>query len=280
MQRDILWILIFIILYLSINFLITFFYTFFPESFEAFILLFEWFPYILNFTILFIIQQIFVTFFLFVWFYVWKRLPLRQLINFVYKFYQEQIVWISFGSLIWNTIWMYMIYLLISWTLLAIISLLNIQIPWFFGQQEVAEILWGIPTRYIYEYIIIFLIVTILWPLIEEIIYRWFITKIFLSKYTPAIWICLSAFIFALIHFERQVIGNIFILGCILWYIYYKTKSLIYAFAFHFLVNLIAVSMLFFWPYIEEQLEIYEEHLEENLQIDEKYLEKEQTAQE
>ena len=90
----------------------------------------------------------------------------------------------------------------------------------------------------------IFTVVTIVWPLAEEIIYRWFITENLLKVFKPWIAILISSFIFAFVHFEWNVFGNLFLLSLWLNWIYYKTRSLSYSFVAHLLVNFIAFIVL------------------------------------
>ncbi len=252
MKRDLLSVILFLILYLFLNILIITVFTFFPGIIENFWNYFENISFIIVFSLLFILQQIIVLFLLFLSFKYWKKLKTKELKNFIKDYYKEQIKWYWFWNFLFYTFWMYIIYIIISWTLLLIINYLNVEIPWLFWEQDVAQVIWQVPTHFWYEYLIIFIMVAIIAPLVEEIIYRWFITKILLDNYRPIIWIFISAVIFATIHFEWAVILNLLILALILWYIYYKTKSLIQVFGFHALVNWLAVFALFYAEELEE----------------------------
>ena len=75
-------------------------------------------------------------------------------------------------------------------------------------------------------------------PLFEELIFRGIILKGFLTKYTPAIAIMISAVLFSAVHAQPvQLLGALFF-GVLSGWLYYKTQSLGLCILLHFLSNL------------------------------------------
>lgn len=256
-NKSILWIWVFLLLYLMLNISLIAIYAFFPWFLEYIFSFFAQFPWSINLFILVIIQEIILLTMLLIWIYVWKNYNIQKLLHFSWNFFKKQMKENNFSKILWYWVWFYILYIVISWFLYLFLNFFDLKIPWFFGEQDVATTIWWIWTDFWYDYLLLFLAVWIIGPLVEEIIYRWFITKQLIKKRGWIIWWVLWAAIFALIHFERQVMGNLFILALFLSYIYYKTWSLTYCFAFHFIVNTTALMALFFGDHIEEFEETY-----------------------
>lgn len=79
----------------------------------------------------------------------------------------------------------------------------------------------------------------LLGPILEEIIFRGVILKGLLTRYSPKYAIVFSAIIFGLIHGKPLQIWGAFIIGLILGYVYYKTKSIGTTILLHSFSNLI-----------------------------------------
>ncbi|MBS8121909.1 CPBP family intramembrane glutamic endopeptidase [Candidatus Vampirococcus lugosii] len=245
MKKQLLGVSTFVGLYLMLNLFLKYLPTYYVELIKSFFLSLN-LNFISIFIIAFLFQQIFVGIFLFIAMKVSENNIKEKFFNYIINFYKKQFVWLGFINLFKYTIGAYFLYILISGFLLFIINLIGINFPGFFGEQNVANFIGQISINNWYEHLIMFLMIAILVPLIEEIVYRGYIQKMLTEGYGKYIGIFFSAFIFTFIHFEFSVFGNLFILALILAYIYNKTKSLIYTFAFHFLVNGIAFTIIFF----------------------------------
>lgn len=264
-------IIVLVLLYVWLNFSLIWFASFFDEQTRTIMNFFSQnFPESINFLFLFILQNIFVLLFLLISYIIWKNINIKESVSNIYNFFKKQFFFIDTRSLFVYTFGMYFLYILISWAIMAIVTLIWVDIPGFFGTQEVWEVVTDISTETYRDYLILFFVIVILWPFIEELVYRWFVTNALWAKYGSRIGIIVGAFIFAFIHFERQVIWNLFILALLLWYVYYKTNgSLFYCFAFHVFVNLIAFSALMAQQHID--LEEIEEDWQEQLEQLESY---------
>ena len=187
--------------------------------------------------ILYIIQSWFLI--LFCWISIKFYLGKTDFKNKLKVFFKESTkkIWAEkFLKYIFLGIW---IYFFVSFILRYLTLKFGLEIPWLFGQQKSLLMLSTIELNTVFDYGIIFLMVVIIWPILEEIIFRWFVTNILLKNLKIWLWIFFSSLIFTLIHFERSVFFNIFLLALILSRIYYKTKSILCTFWFHFLINLL-----------------------------------------
>lgn len=111
-----------------------------------------------------------------------------------------------------------------------------IEIPWFYGEQDVMTLISGMGMTTWFERMLTALMVVFLGPIVEELVYRGLITDVLMRKWSGR-WVLLWAFLFALIHMEFAVIWNLFILATILWVIYRKTESMRYSLLFHVIIN-------------------------------------------
>lgn len=98
----------------------------------------------------------------------------------------------------------------------------------------------------IYENNILYCILTICIcaPIIEELICRGILLAGLLNKYSANVSIFLSALLFALMHGNLKQGINAFLLGLILGYLYYKTKSVYLTIFAHFSNNILALILL------------------------------------
>ncbi len=139
--------------------------------------------------------------------------------------------------LFWKrVVWGFLFYILLNAVLYLLIQTLGVEIPWFYGEQWVQVMLQEMNITGAMDWIITILMIVIVWPIVEEMVYRGLITDALMQKRR---WggVFLAAAIFALIHMDPNVMWNLFILALILWVIYYKTWSMRYAFLFHVIIN-------------------------------------------
>lgn len=95
------------------------------------------------------------------------------------------------------------------------------------------------------------LCVSVLGPILEELLFRGAITKILLEKYSPVKAILISGLIFGIFHINPvQVVGAI-IMGVVLAWIYYKTKSLVPCILIHILNNSLSVYSSIQYPDVD-----------------------------
>lgn len=234
--REIVWILFYFILCFGIDYL----FSSFPNSTSFFIQNLEKIPKIQAFFFLFLIQEIILLFFMI----ISLKISLGKSTKILPYFYSK-FNWLWWKKLFKYVFWSFFIYIFIISVLYSILSTLNINLPWFFGEQSISSILEKLNQPWIINTLLIIFTVAILWPIVEEIIYRWYITDILIKKIWKIWGILISSFLFAFVHMEFSVLWNLFILALILSYIYYKTESLRYSFAFHLLINWLWVLVLF-----------------------------------
>lgn len=90
-----------------------------------------------------------------------------------------------------------------------------------------------------------FIMVCVLAPIFEEIIFRGIILKGMLNfKVSPAIAILINGFIFGLAHMNPWQFIGAGILGIIFGFVYYRTKSLLIPMILHCLNNTLSYSMM------------------------------------
>ncbi len=93
--------------------------------------------------------------------------------------------------------------------------------------------------------------IAIMAPIFEELFFRGFILKGLLNQtQKPALSIVISALIFALVHINPWQFVGALILGCVLGFVYYRTRSLLNVMLLHFLNN--ALGIYFFFNLEEE----------------------------
>lgn len=137
------------------------------------------------------------------------------------------------------------VYFLISVILAILVFELGVPIPGMYGEQMVMSMLEELPLLNPTDYLRVLITTVILWPVVEELIYRWFITDVLMRKWWIR-WVVWWAAIFAVGHFERGVVLNLFLLAMFMWYIYWKTESMWYSLLFHMLINGMAVVAMFY----------------------------------
>lgn len=90
--------------------------------------------------------------------------------------------------------------------------------------------------------------ISVLGPVLEEMLFRGAITKVLLQRYSPVKAIILSALVFGIFHINpAQVAGAILSGGLFAW-LYYKTGSLIPGILIHILNNSLSVFLSLHYP--------------------------------
>lgn len=146
---------------------------------------------------------------------------------------------VKISRLILLIIQSYLLYFVISFAIGAAILYFNLEIPGYQAQEEVLPY-FG---EGIFNMIIAAVIIAIIAPVIEEILFRGFLLRS-LSNYLGVIWgSTISAAIFSLMHFPWQSFIPIFILGLIINSMVIRTKSIVPAIIFHVLNNSIAFAI-------------------------------------
>ena len=89
-----------------------------------------------------------------------------------------------------------------------------------------------------------FLSIVVAAPLLEEIFFRGIILEGFLKNYSPKRAILLSAAIFGAIHLNPWQASGAFLIGLLIGWLYWKTRSLIPGIIIHFINNAIAFFVI------------------------------------
>ncbi|KAA6333697.1 hypothetical protein EZS27_017916 [termite gut metagenome] len=104
-------------------------------------------------------------------------------------------------------------------------------------------------------------LITIIGPVFEEILFRGTITKILLNHYSPAKALLISAFIFGVIHINPVQVLGAGLIGLLLAWIYYKTASLLPCFIIHIINNSTSVLLGKIYPGVNYLKEIMNENV-------------------
>ncbi|MBU1018506.1 MAG: type II CAAX endopeptidase family protein [Patescibacteria group bacterium] len=136
----------------------------------------------------------------------------------------------------------YLYYFIIVLVIAQISFSYNIEIPGFRQQESHIPLIGesGLGAA------IVVLIITLLGPIFEEIFFRGFLFKTMLGRWPTWIAFIVSALIFAAIHLEFQSIIPIFLLGLIMNWMFFRTKSLYPGIFFHIINNAIALGLEYF----------------------------------
>lgn len=101
--------------------------------------------------------------------------------------------------------------------------------------------------------------ISVLGPVLEEMLFRGAITKVLLQKYSPVKAIILSALIFGIFHINpAQVVGAV-LSGILFAWLYYKTRSLIPGILIHVLNNSLSVFLSLRYPDVEYTSDLFGE---------------------
>lgn len=95
-----------------------------------------------------------------------------------------------------------------------------------------------------------YFVVCLLVPLVEELVFRGAILRVLLQWKSSHPWsmIIISALLFSLIHMNPAQMPHAFIIGILLGWMYYRTRSIVPGVAFHWANNTIAVVLARLYP--------------------------------
>lgn len=133
----------------------------------------------------------------------------------------------------------FILYLLIVSGIQLISNYLNLNVPGIGQAPDYNTIFSELNT------IQLFISVVILAPIVEEILFRGLIYKAINGSYKLKI--ILNSLVFAFIHFQFEIVVQLFILSLIISYIRYKTDNINAAIIFHAFNNLITFIALYYY---------------------------------
>ena len=95
-----------------------------------------------------------------------------------------------------------------------------------------------------------YFVIGLLAPLVEEMVFRGAVLRTLLSWKPDNHWgmIAISALLFALIHMNPAQMPHAFVIGMLLGWMYYRTRSIVPTVAFHWANNTIAFILFKFYP--------------------------------
>jgi len=94
-----------------------------------------------------------------------------------------------------------------------------------------------------------YLVVGLLAPLVEELVFRGAILRSLLRwKQNPWVGIAISALLFALIHMNPAQMPHAFLIGLLLGWMYYRTDSIVPGVVYHWVNNTVAYVLYNFYP--------------------------------
>ena len=96
------------------------------------------------------------------------------------------------------------------------------------------------------------LCLTLLGPVLEELLFRGAVTKVLLQRYHPGTAILLSGLLFGLFHINPVQVVGACLIGFLLAWIYYQTGSLIPCILIHVLNNGFSEFMNWAYPEVDE----------------------------
>ncbi len=85
------------------------------------------------------------------------------------------------------------------------------------------------------------LYIALLGPVLEELLYRGAITKVLLRKYAPSKAILISGLLFGIVHINPAQVVGAALIGILLSWLYWRTRSLVACILIHILNNSLAV---------------------------------------
>ncbi|MBQ3740246.1 MAG: CPBP family intramembrane metalloprotease [Bacteroidales bacterium] len=105
-----------------------------------------------------------------------------------------------------------------------------------------------------------FLLMVVIAPVVEEILYRSVVLDCLLFHYSPVVSIIISSVIFGLAHLNPWQFIAAFILGLLSGYLYYKYKNLTINVVLHASVNLVGYLIMLFFSEYSRYTDIYEHY--------------------
>lgn len=158
--------------------------------------------------------------------------------NHGFKFSYFGFAKISFFKGLWKVIEAYLLFIIISIIISILILYTNLKIPGYQVQEDILP-LFGDGNI---NLIIAGIVIVIIAPIAEEFFFRGFLLRSLSNKIGIYYGSIITAFLFAIFHFQWQSIIPIFILGLIINSLVIRTKSIYPAIAFHMLNN--GISLL------------------------------------
>ncbi|MCI0660039.1 MAG: CPBP family glutamic-type intramembrane protease [Acidobacteria bacterium] len=180
-----------------------------------------------------------------IFFYGWILLGIYRKIN------QGGIDISLFLQKTWNTRWYQLVGLVLCLIIFALGSiylfcyLFTYAWPGIFESELMKRDDLYDPNHPIYNKALDILIVVVIAPIIEEIMFRGILLNRWISKWGMRKSILVTSLIFALLHFD--VLGA-FLFAICMAILYFRTRTLLIPIAAHALNNMIAVTLGFWWP--------------------------------
>ncbi|HAU39731.1 MAG: hypothetical protein UV80_C0002G0227 [Candidatus Peregrinibacteria bacterium GW2011_GWF2_43_17] len=136
----------------------------------------------------------------------------------------------------------YFMYWIVMMVITNLMIEFDVQLPGFETQETHMPLMGESQIEWIISALIIILVA----PIFEEIFFRGFIFKTLIERSKTWIAFLISGAIFAGIHLEFGTFMPLFILGLILNWIFFKTKSIYPGILFHIINNAIALSLEYY----------------------------------
>lgn len=95
------------------------------------------------------------------------------------------------------------------------------------------------------------LCVAVLGPVLEELLFRGAVTKVLLQKYSPTVAILLSGLLFGLFHINPAQVVSASLIGFLLAWLYWRTRSVVPGILIHILNNGVSVYLSLNYPEVE-----------------------------
>lgn len=167
-----------------------------------------------------------------VW-YLWKKRYLDD---------HRQYAPTSAGYLTWTVLLLLGAYVVMEW----VMGLLSFLPDWMGDAFDQMRGQWGG-----------ILFISLLGPIVEELLFRGAITRELLRRYRPGAAIVLSALLFGLAHFNPVQMVFAFVLGLLLGWMYWRTRSLVPCIVFHVLNNGLSTWLSLRYPDVENLRELW-----------------------
>lgn len=222
---------IFVIVNIFLTIIVIFWYSIFDSHYN--------FSYSTKFIFTIILQELVLiwSFVISLKYYLWKELP-------IYDFVLWQLKYKGLSKFFILWVWYFFIFIVFSILINLFIEFTNVSLPFYNWEQQVKKEIWflQLDNTFIFFLTAFFLIIVV--PFVEELVFRWYITCLLIHKLWNISWIILWSLIFSLAHLEIDVFINLFIISIFLSLAYIKSKSILYPFFLHMLVNYFAFLMI------------------------------------
>lgn len=100
------------------------------------------------------------------------------------------------------------------------------------------------------------LCIAVLGPILEELLYRGAITKALLQKYAPTKAILISGLLFGIVHINPVQVVSAALIGILLAWLYWRTRSLVACILIHILNNSLSVFLSLNYPEVGSMTEL------------------------